>query len=56
MDSASLRVDIEKNVFCFGFEVFWGERHKYGYFVLFWHLCLALGAVPMGHFLDSKFS
>jgi len=28
MDSASLLVDIKKNVFRFGFEVFWGERHK----------------------------
>jgi len=27
-DSASLLVDIEKNIFCFGFEVFWGEHHK----------------------------
>jgi len=27
-DSASLGVKIEKIFFCFGFEVFWGERHK----------------------------
>ena len=27
-DSASLLVDIEKKVFRFGFEFFWGERYK----------------------------
>jgi len=27
-DSASLLVDIEKNIYRFGFEVFWGERHN----------------------------
>ena len=27
-DSASLLVDIKKKIFRFGFEVFWGERHK----------------------------
>jgi len=26
------------------------------YLGYFGHLCLALGAVPMGNFLDSKFS
>jgi len=27
-DSASLVVKIEKKMFRFGFELFWGERHK----------------------------
>jgi len=31
-DSASLAVKIEKNFFRFGFELFWGERHKWGCF------------------------
>jgi len=36
MDSASLLVDIEKNVYRFGFEVRWGNVTSRGVFVLFW--------------------
>jgi len=56
-DSASLVVKIEKKKFSFCVWAFQGVTSQVGVFLhYFGHLCLALGAVPMGHFLDSKFS
>jgi len=56
-DSAYLLVDIEKKYFSFWVWVFLGGTSQVGVFLCYFgHLCLALGAVPMGHFLDSMFS
>jgi len=55
-DSASLAVKIEKKNFSFWFWAFLGGTSQVGVFLrCFGHICLALGVVPMGHFLDSKF-
>jgi len=35
-DSASLLLEIKKNVFRFRFGVRWGDRHKWGCFGFFW--------------------
>ena len=46
-----------KKNFSFWVEAFLGGASQVGVFLgYFSHVCLALGAVPMGHFLDSKFS
>ena len=56
-DSASLLVDIKKKSFLLWVWGFLGGTSQVGVFLCYFgHLCLALGAVPMGHFLDSKFS
>ena len=55
-DSESLLVDIEKKIFVLGLRFFGGTSQVGVFLCYFGHLCLALGAVPMGHFLDSKFS
>jgi len=52
MDSASLRVEIEKNFFVLGLRFSEGGRHKWGYhFCFFWPalglLYAALDAIPM---------
>jgi len=58
-DSASLLVDIEKKVFRFEFEVFWGERHKQGCFcVIFaifaWAWVLSQWAIFWTQSLDEN--
>jgi len=56
-DSASLVVNIEIQNFSFWVWAFLGKTSQVGVFLrYFGHLFLALGAVPIGHFLDSKFS
>jgi len=54
-DSASLLVDIEKKKF-FVLGLLGGTSQVGVFLCYFGHLFLALGAVPMGHFLDSKVS
>ena len=55
--SASLGVKIEKKIFSFWVWGFLRGTSQVGVFLCYFgHLCLALGAVPMDHFLDSKLS
>ena len=55
-DSASLRLEIEKNFFFrLGFWVLCVLRHSESMFVHFWRLCLALGSSPMRTFFRSMF-
>jgi len=44
-----------KQIFVLGLSFSGGNVTSRGVFALFDHLCLALGTVPMGYFLDSKF-
>ena len=56
-DSASLLVEIEKKRFSFWVSGLLGGTSYVGVFLCYFdHLCLAVGVVPMGHFLDSKLS
>ena len=56
-DSGSLVVKIEKKRFSIRVWAFLGGTSQVGVFLrYFGHLCLALGAIPMGHFLNSKCS
>jgi len=52
--STSLLVDIEKKIFCFGFEVFWGNVTSRGVFVLFWPSLPGRGHCPNGPFFGLK--
>ena len=56
MDSASLGVNIEKKNFALALRFSGRYVTCRGVLRYFGHFCLALGAVPKGNFLDSKFS
>ena len=54
-DSASLLIEIEKNVFRFRFGVRWGGRYKWVCYCFFCHLYLALDSNPLSRYFGSRF-